>query len=217
MGYGRRLIMLSLLAASLGAAEPPAAKALDMHGWRIIPERSGDVDYYRVLDEDGRPFIRGAYRPPYKTAVLGYALPDGEHERVRTLRWAWRAIKLPEGGDECAEHKGDSAAVVYVTWKRRHHHYTIKYVWSGVGQKGAVCDRKRKPFVKQDTVILESGAPLGVWREAAIDLDSEWRRHFGDGDPRAEVPPFLGVGIMTDGDQTRSESVADFRDFRIEP
>ena len=46
-----------------------------------------------------------------------------------------------------------------------------------------------------------------------VDLKQEFRRHFGDGDPNAEVPDFVGVGIMTDGDQTKSESSADYADF----
>jgi hypothetical protein len=29
------------------------------------------------------------------------------------------------------------------------------------------------------------------------------------------VPDFIGVGLMTDGDQTRSESAADYGDFTV--
>jgi hypothetical protein len=46
-----------------------------------------------------------------------------------------------------------------------------------------------------------------------IDLKGAFRRHFENGDPRAEVPSFMGVGIMTDGDQTNSRSVADYAQF----
>jgi len=31
----------------------------------------------------------------------------------------------------------------------------------------------------------------------------------------ADVPELLGVGIMTDGDQTRSVSAADYSDFSL--
>ncbi len=120
---------------------------------------------------------------------------------------------MPRDGDECAPGKGDSAAVVYVTWKHALRYYTLKYVWSAVGTKGRVCDKKRNPFVAQDTVILESGAPLDVWRTETLDLKSEFRKHFADGDPHADVPDFMGIGIMSDGDQTHSESSADFGAF----
>ncbi|MGH7271529.1 MAG: DUF3047 domain-containing protein, partial [Polyangiaceae bacterium] len=92
----------------------------------------------------------------------------------------------------------------------------VKYVWSSVGQRGAVCDRKRNLFVGQDTVIVESGGPLGVWRSEEIDLKAAFRNHFDDGKADGDVPDFVGVGIMTDGDQTHSESAADYADFEIE-
>jgi hypothetical protein len=203
----------ALAVSSANAGDAPSDLWLDMRAWRIIPRESGKVDYYRVLDEGGRPFIRAEYKPPYETAVLGYRFADADRERARTLRWTWRAVKLPAGGNECASGKEDSAAVVYVTWKRGLRYYTIKYVWSGVGTKGAVCGRKRNPFVAQDTVIVESGGPLDVWRNESIDLRAEYRKHFEDGDPNASVPEWLGVGIMSDGDQTHSDSVADYGAF----
>ena len=107
-------------------------------------------------------------------------------------------------------------AVIYVTWKRGLRWYTLKYVWSSVGAKGAVCDTKRNPFVAQDTVILQSGGPLNVWKRESIDLKAEFRKHFEDGDPRASVPDLLGIGLMSDGDQTQSESSADYADFVLE-
>ena len=66
------------------------------------------------------------------------------------------------------------------------------------------------------TIILESGGPLGAWRTEQIDLKQEFRRHFSDGDTNAEVPDFVGVGIMTDGDQTKSESSADYASFVLQ-
>ncbi|MEO7096250.1 MAG: DUF3047 domain-containing protein, partial [Polyangiales bacterium] len=127
-----------------------------------------------------------------------------------------RAVTLPVGGDECVSGKGDSAAVVYVSWKRGLRYYTLKYVWSAVSTKGAVCDRKRNPFVAQDTVVLESGGPLREWRNVSIDLASEFRNHFAGGDATAEVPDFIGLGLMSDGDQTKSDSSADWGTFVVE-
>jgi hypothetical protein len=86
---------------------------------------------------------------------------------------------------------------------------------SAVGKKGSVCDVKRNPFVAQDTVIVESGGPTGAWRSVEIDLASEFRNHFEGGDPTASLPDFVGLGLMSDGDQTRSESAADYGSFVI--
>jgi hypothetical protein len=210
---------ICLTIASL-AGEPAAyAKkpdlAMPLSAWRVVKRESGPVNYYTFYKNAEPPFIRGSYTPPLKTVVLGYQVPEAERARVRFLRWKWRAITLPEGGNECADGKGDSAAVLYVSWKHLLRWYAVKYVWSAVGPKGAVCDKQRNLFAAQDTVILQSGAPLNTWRDESIDLDAEFRKHFADGDPKADVPDFMGVGIMTDGDQTHSNSAADYAEFYL--
>ncbi len=229
----RTLLALALLssacAASAPASAPPERSAqksplvpaaptelrLEVGGWKVIERESGPVNYYRVSSDGDRPSIAARYRPPDRTTVLGYPLDESARTRARKVRWSWRAITLPDGGDECADGKGDSAAVIYLTWRRGLRYYTLKYVWSAVSPRGAVCDSKRNPFVAQDTVVLESGGPVGTWRNEEVDLRAEFRKHFEDGDPSAEVPGLLGVGIMTDGDQTQSESAADYADFVI--
>ncbi len=189
---------------------------LDVVHWQVITRESGPVNYYRVLQDESGSFVRARYTPPMATTVLGIQIPDAKRRDARKLRWRWRAITLPNGGDECASGKEDSAAVVYLTWKRTLKWYTVKYVWSAVGQRDAVCDRKRSPFSAQDTVILESGGPTGAWRNEEVDLKSAFRKHFEEDKADSDVPDFVGVGIMTDGDQTRSESSADYADFALD-
>jgi hypothetical protein len=197
--------------------DPHAEVRVDLRAFRVIKRDSGPVNYYSVVDQAPLPFIHAAYRPPYETTVLGYAIPENLRKSVGSLRWKWRALALPKGGNECADGEGDSAAVVYVTWKRTLRWYSLKYVWSSVGPKGVTCDKKRNPFRAQDTVIVESGPPLGEWREVVITPDVEFRNHFEGGDQRASVPDLIGVGIMSDGDQTKSPSEADYADFVVAP
>lgn len=199
------------LAPSALAAESSGPWPLPARAFRLVERASGKVNYYSV--QPGPPaHVRSHYRPGLDTAVVGYPASDAQ-ARAQKLSWRWRAITLPNGGDECKAGRGDSAAVVYVSWKRGLRYYTLKYVWSAVGTKGAVCDRKRNPFLAQDTVIVESGAPLNEWRSVDLDLHAEFRKHFEAGDQNADVPAFFGVGLMSDGDQTASASSADFADF----
>lgn len=213
-----------VLAAALVLAPPARARAeappshelaADVTQWRLVARESGMTNYYVVVRDPAMPFVRARYVPPWETAVLGFSVPDELRSKVRRARWKWRAMTLPRGGDECAKGKGDSAAVVYLTWKRGLRWYTLKYVWSAVGAVGAVCDRKRNLFVAQDTVILESGGPLGRWTSEEIDLPAAFRGHFNRGRTDADVPDFEGLGIMTDGDQTQSESAADYAQFAL--
>ena len=205
--------IILIVAKSKAQAASTGELGLPVDRWRLIEEKSGPVNYYTLFKKSSPPHLRGAYRPGLKTAVLGFQLADEDRERAKKLRWSWRAVTLPQGGDECVDGKGDSAAVIYVTWKRGLRWYTLKYVWSAVGTVGKVCDRKRNPFVAQDTIILRSGGPLNEWKTQEIDLKAEFRKHFEDGDPNADVPDLLGVGLMTDGDQTNSQSVGDYADF----
>jgi Protein of unknown function (DUF3047) len=199
--------------AALSSAAPRNARHFAVESFRVVERESGPVNYYRVFKDADPPFIHAEYRPPYATTVLGLQVPDDDRASAHVLSWRWRAVTLPRGGDECSEGKGDSAAVVYVSWRHTLRWYALKYVWSAVGPKGATCDRKSNPFMAQDTVVLESGAPLNEWKTERIDLKAEFRKHFADGDASADVPDFLGIGLMSDGDQTHSYSSADYADF----
>lgn len=181
----------------------------------MVERDSGPVSYYKILDEPEGAFIRAVYRPPLETVTLGVELPEELRQGTRKLRWRWRPQVLPRRGDECRSGFTDSAAVLYVSWKRGFRYFAIKYVWSSVGQKGRVCDQRRYVFVTQDTVILESGGPVGVWKDEEIDLAAEFRKHFADGDANADVPDLIGIGLMSDGDQTHSISAADYGGFLL--
>jgi hypothetical protein len=215
----RRAILSLVVVLPILVAAPAHAESdivIEPKAWRVVKSESGPVSYYAVASEDEKPFVRGSYKPPLKTVVLGYQLADEDRQRAKKVRWTWRAVTLPQGGDECSSKKADSAAVVYVTWKRGLRYYSLKYVWSAVSPKGSVCDSKRNPFAAQDTVIVESGGPLNTWRSVEIDLAKNFRHHFASDNPNAPVPDLVGIGIMSDGDQTKSESVADYGTFTIE-
>jgi hypothetical protein len=215
---GSKLGAILAIALVSAVAEAQLPLGMDVHSFKFVPRESGKTNYYNVVEDAAHgAFIHANYQPPYETAVLGYEIQsDADRDAARVLKWSWRAIALPNGGNECAAGKQDSAAVVYVFWKRGLKYYSIKYVWSGVGPKGAVCDKHRNPFVAQDTVILETGGPLNTWVNEEIDLKAEFRKHFEDNDPNADVPAVRGVGIMSDGDQTQSPSIADYGPFSVQ-
>jgi hypothetical protein len=200
--------------------EPPVPDGLsiarvDVHSFRVIESQSGPVSYYKFIEDPTGAFIRGQYHPPLETVVLGVEIPDRFHQRAKKIRWRWRALVLPKGGNECRDGYGDSAASIYISWKRGLKWYSLKYVWSYDAPKGSVCDQKRNLFVVQDTVILQSGGPLNTWVDQEVDPSAEFRKHFEGGDPGADVPDLRGIGLMSDGDQTNSISSADFAGFAI--
>ena len=223
---GRRVLLAAAFALGTFGVTPPVrafepdlsptvarAFPIDVHSFKVLERDSGPQNYYRTLDEPLQSFIRGVYRPGLDTVTLFTEVPDELRRGARRVRWRWRALVLPREGNECVDDRGDAAANVYVTWKRGMKWYSLKFVWSTEAPVGATCNGKRNAFVAQDSIILRSGPPVGVWQDEEVDLDRLFRQHFEGGDPAAEIPELQGLGILSDGDQTHSASGADFAGF----
>ena len=192
------------------------AAALDVHAFRPVEgPSSGPEVYYKVVETPDGPLLRGSYRPGMQSVTMGAPVPDQLRRRVRRVSWSWTARAFPNQGDECREGRGDSAASVSIAFKRGMRWYILKYVWSSVSPLGAVCDRKRTLALFRDTIVLESGGEPGTVRREVVDARRAYIDHFADGDPDAKVPDLVGIGLMTDGDQTGSESGADWAEFEL--
>jgi hypothetical protein len=191
--------------------------SLDVRSFRPVDgPSSGPEVYYSVIsaDSDGT-FLRGGYHPGLETVTMGIEVPEQARRSARRLRWRWRARAFPAQGNECRPGRGDSAASVVAAFKRGLKWYLLKYAWSSVGPLGAVCDQKRTLLLARDTIILESGGVVGVWLTEVVDLRRAFVNHFAKGNPHADIPDLVGVAVMTDGDQTNSESGADWSGFEI--
>jgi hypothetical protein len=208
-------LLAALAAFPLVAAPSPQWRQIpiEVGEFKVLTRDSGPRNYYRVLTEAHEHLIRGVYTPGLETVTLFAPVPDELRRGVRLFKFRWRAHYFPRGGNECKDGYGDGAANVYITWKRGLRWYTIKLDWSSVAPAGTTCNVIRNPFLASDSVILRSGPPTGVWQEEEVDPDALFRAHFEGGNPTAEVPELQGIGILTDGDQTRSLSVADYAGF----
>jgi hypothetical protein len=222
------MTILSTIAALLVLApiqQPDGPRALhalplDVHRFKVLgqdydPENPHNPEptYYRTIDDPQQSFIRSMYQPPAATVTLFQSVPDEFHHGVRLMQWRWRARVLPIKGNECASGLGDSAAAVYVTWKRGLRWYSLKFIWSTEAPLGATCNRMRNPFVASDSIVLRTGQISAGWVEETIDPERLFREHFANGDPNSEVPELQGIGLMSDGDQTHSTSAADYAGF----
>ncbi len=226
---GTMLVTRAVLAASalLLGATPSGSRAADAHaapGTMIVDLRdfrpvegpnSGPAVYYHVVTTAEATLLRGEYRPGMETVTMGIEVPESLRQKITRVRWSWRVRAFPRGGDECTPGKGDSAASVSLAFKRGLKWYVLKYVWSTTGPLGAVCDRKRTLLLARDTIVLESGGTAGPWLRELVDVKRAFIDHFADGDPHADIPDLVGVAVMTDGDQTRSESSADWTGIEL--
>jgi hypothetical protein len=194
------------------AGTPPGLRAypLDVHKFAVLERDSGPISYYSIIEDPADPYIRGVYRPPLETVTVFADVGDGLRNGVERIRFRWRPLVLPVGGDECVEGRGDAAANVYIVWKRGLRWYSVKLIWSSVGRLGATCHIIRNAFAAADSVIIRSGPPTGDWQEEEVDPAALYREHFEGGNPKAEVPELQGIGFLSDGDQTHTVSAADF-------
>jgi hypothetical protein len=204
---------LLVLAALLGAGGTQSVP-LPVTEFKNIDRDSGKDRYFRVANEDGRPYLAVDYRPPMETETLGVRVPDSLRKRETRVTWRWRIRSFPKAGDECFGERGDSAAGVFLTFHTGLKWTLLKYIWSEVEPVGTVCDKRSNLFVARQTTILEKGGPLGVWRQESLDPKAEYVRHFGG--KLEDVPDLVGMGLLTDGDQTKSVSAADYSDFVLE-
>jgi hypothetical protein len=86
---------------------------------------------------------------------------------------------------------------------------TLMYVWDNAAPLESVIPGNRTDRIRK--IVVDSGAAqLGVWRLHERDLAADYRRAFGE-------PPgrLIGVALMTDSDNTRSQVRAWYRDVQL--
>lgn len=128
------------------------------------------------------------------------------------LAWDWRVDRLVEGEDLAHKAGSDAAARVYVYFKTRGALWqkrSLDYVWSASLPVGTILSSPYSPESK--IVVIESGSgSLGQWRHVQRDLEDDYKRAFG-----TSAPGVIGIGIMSDTDNTGGEALAYFDEVRI--
>jgi hypothetical protein len=130
------------------------------------------------------------------------------------LTWCWRANALPPGGDERITETNDSAAGLYVIF---HENWfglpiQIKYVWSTTLPVGTI--GRRDMIARPYFFVEQSGdESLGQWEFEQVDIVADYDRVFD------EIPKnrTLGIGVLTDSNNTHTYAEADYADFRVWP
>jgi len=89
--------------------------------FKVLERDSGPRNYYRTMSEvEEQEFIRGVYSPSLQTVTLFAPVPDELRRGARSLRFRWRALVLPRGGNECKSGRGESAQHPPACGMKRH-------------------------------------------------------------------------------------------------
>ncbi|MBI3996838.1 MAG: DUF3047 domain-containing protein [Candidatus Omnitrophica bacterium] len=180
---------------------------LDPAQWREVV--LGGHTLYDAVLLDGQPCLRA--RSHASVSILIHAF-KGEATHCRWLSWQWRVDQAVHGEVLDQKSGSDSAARLYVyfeapglPWQKR----SVDYVWSTTLPVGTVVTSPVSPMSK--LLIAESGTnAAGQWRTVQRNVEEDYRRCFGQ-----QAPPIAAIGIMSDTDNTRSDTLAYFRDIRL--
>jgi len=175
--------------------------------------RDGDKDKekpYRVREVDGNRYLEATDEG--QSVILGRKIRWNLDE-YPYISFRVRVNEIPEGGDERYGEKVDSAAGIYVTYKKKmlgKIPESVKFVWSSTLAVGSATIREGigRPW----QVVFGSGEDgLGEWHTYVFDLRDAYKKTFrGSPGHRPE-----GIGILSDANSTHSKAYADYDDIRV--
>ena len=213
----RRLVKAYSFAYLVGELEDAGAVVLEdfesqpagglPRGWKWRAFGRGEEKPYRVVSENGNQFLRAE---DHGENVMLYKEVRWDARKYPYLAWRWRIRAVPEGADAREEARADSAAGVYLTYRRKLGlvPVSVKFIWSGHLSPGTAF---RRPGIGMPwTVVAGSGEADGErWHRVVVHVGDVYRRTFGGSG--AERP--LGIGVLSDANNTGSFAAADYDDF----
>ena len=132
----------------------------------------------------------------------------GEVSLARTpiLRWRWKVVAMPSGGDARQLQTADQAAQIYITWSRPPallRSRIIGYAWDTTAPAGSTFASAKTSTVTY--IILRSGpGELGRWVEERRDVRADYRTVFGE---EPSDPTAITLSIDSNDTHSRAESL----------
>lgn len=179
--------------------EDPAQRA--MYQWKVKESADGN----KYLQYDGS-IARHLNFPTVDQKQINLA-------KTPILTWKWRVYKTPKGGDENENDKNDVAASIYVVFSVNVFNMpkSIRYTWSSTLPVGTILS---KYFNRQKIVVLASGTKHeGKWITFQRNIAQDYRNLYGSAPPKRPI----AILILSDGDNTKSQVIADYDDIELRP
>jgi hypothetical protein len=193
------------------------------------PMTFSDIDAhtrYKLVQAGNRTVIRAHSRNAASGLIRRLRVDPNEFP---WLQWSWKVDHVLEKGDVGTKAGDDYAARIYVAfafeseqsslWQRMRHKTAnmlteqelpgsaLNYIWANKAPRETIVPN---PFVSETRmVVLRSGnARSGQWVEEKRNIVEDYKRAFGE-----EPPEIIGVGIMTDTDNTGEETTGYYGDI----
>jgi len=183
---------------------------------------------FRYARKDGRDAI--AVQAAASASMLRSKVRI-EPEDLAGVRFSWKVPQLIEGADLASREADDSPVRIVLFFEGDRARFsprdammaelvrtvtgeempfaTLMYVWCNQREPGTVINSPRTARVR--TIVVESGTRnLDQWLDYERDIRADYQRAFGEA-PGALV----GIGIMSDSDNTRSTAQAWYGPVRL--
>ena len=222
---------LMLAACQHSPAPPPSTPASPRwtDGWQpfVLPGKTETL--YTAGVADGRWVLHA--RSERSASMYRRALRI-EPEQLGQLSFSWKVPSLLSEADVRESETGDAVVRVMLAFDGDPSRLsartrlmfdlmhsisgeappfaTLMYVWDSRAEVDSVVLNKRSDRIRK--IVLESGpAHLGQWRSYRRDVRADYRRAFGE-----EPGALIGVAVMTDSDNTRSQAEAWYGEIRFQ-
>ena len=164
---------------------------------------------YRVKVERGNRYLEATDEG--ESVILGHEIKWNLNE-FPYISFRVRVQEIPEGGDERDNKKVDSAAGLYITYKKKFFGKipeSAKYVWSSTLPVGSAV--RREGIGRPWQIVFGSGEEgLGEWRTYVFDLRQAYTDTFGGAAPSRPI----GIGVLSDANSLKLKAYADYDDIR---
>jgi hypothetical protein len=227
------LSLLFLLIPFTLQAEPEippfsTIESLDQ-GWEPLefPEIESHTSY-ELVTEDGRQVVKAETSNSASGMITMIRVDPAERP---ILRWSWKVSGVYEKGDARQKRGDDYPARIYVAfefepdragfWERTKRKAvevlfdaqlpgnSLNYIWANKLAVGAIVPN---PFTdKTQMVAVDSGnGQAGEWVTVERNILEDYRKAFGE-----EPPAIVGIGIMSDSDNTGASATAWYGDIHL--
>jgi hypothetical protein len=172
--------------------------------WKVRKDAAKTA--YTVQEESGLRFLRA------RAENLGMQAAkqlEWNLDEYPILRWKWRAVEFPKGGDERSS-RNDSVLAVYllVPYSTIRGPRAVKYIWSEQVPVGTSLESNMG--LTKVRVIRSGRSAQNTWKEERVDARADFLEAF----ELESAPKTGGIGVLTDSDDTASTATGDYAELR---
>ena len=194
--------------------------------WRVTPQKN--KTQYTLKNYQGRTVLHASA----DVAASGLVLPLKPRPAAQqVLSWEWKAMNLIADADNQESSKDDAPLRIVVAFDGDKTKLPLKdqmsfemakiisghdmpyaslmYVWSSKNPLETVIPSPRTSRIKM--IVVNGGSDqLGVWQKHQRDLSHDYQSAFNS--PPGKI---IGLGLMTDSDNTKSKVTAIYGDIEL--